>query len=105
MVCAGRARPTRVPDRASRFPGRAPRISITAATSSSRSEAVYQFEVHASSPATPSDVWAVLVDSLRWPDWTALPTPTMEHEGEPAPYGLGAIRRFAWGPVGAKEEV
>lgn len=26
-------------------------------------------------------------------------------EGDPAPDGVGAIRRFAWGPGGSKEEV
>lgn len=66
---------------------------------------MYQFVVSAHSTASIEDVWAVLVDSIHWPDWTALPTPTMEREGDPPPFGLGAVRRFAWGPVGAREEV
>ena len=66
---------------------------------------MYEFEVHAASAASREEVWDVLVDSRRWPEWTGLPTPTMEREGVPAPYGLGAVRRFAWEPVGAREEV
>jgi hypothetical protein len=66
---------------------------------------MYDFEVRAHSAATAEDVWAVLVDSLRWPDWTPLPTPTMTHEGDPAPFGLGAVRCFRFGPLTAEEEV
>ena len=66
---------------------------------------MYEFEVCARSTAPVEDVWSVLVDSIRWPDWTALPAPTMEREGEPSPFGLGAIRRFNWGPFYAREEV
>jgi hypothetical protein len=66
---------------------------------------MYGFEVAARSAAGPDEVWAVLVDSLRWPDWTLLPTPTMTAEGDPAPFGLGAIRCFRLGPFTAEEEV
>jgi hypothetical protein len=66
---------------------------------------MFRFEVRARSTATVEAVWAVLVDSMHWPDWTALPAPTMERWGDPYPYGLGAVRRFAWGRVGAREEV
>ena len=31
---------------------------------------MYEFEVTAHSRAGADAVWAVLVDSLRWPDWT-----------------------------------
>ena len=66
---------------------------------------MYEFEVRARSAAGPDAVWAVLVDSLRWPDWTGLPTPTMTRPGDPAPFGLGAVRRFRFGPLVAEEEV
>jgi hypothetical protein len=66
---------------------------------------MFQFAVSDRSTAAIDDVWAVLVDSMHWPDWTSLPTPTMERWGDTSPYGLGAVRRFAWGPVGAREEV
>jgi hypothetical protein len=66
---------------------------------------MFEFAVSARSTAAIDDVWAVLVDSIHWPDWTALPTPTMERWGDPYPYGIGAVRRFAWGPVRAREQV
>jgi hypothetical protein len=66
---------------------------------------MYTFEVRAESSASPEEVWSVLVDSLHWPEWTNLPTPIMERQGDPPPFGLGAIRRFNWGPVHAREEV
>ena len=66
---------------------------------------MYEFEVTARSAAGADEVWAVLIDSLRWPDWTHLPTPTMTSEGNPAPFGLGAIRCFHFGPITAEEEV
>jgi hypothetical protein len=66
---------------------------------------VYEFEVTARSTVAAEYVWSVLIDSLHWPDWTNLPTPTMERQGTPVPFGLGAIRRFNWGPVYAREEV
>lgn len=66
---------------------------------------MFEFEVGARSSAAPDAVWAVLVDSLRWPDWTPLPTPTMAREGNPAPFGLGAVRCFRFGPAVAEEEV
>jgi hypothetical protein len=66
---------------------------------------MYEFEVQARSRAAIEKVWRVLTDSRHWPEWTPLPTPTMEREGDPPPFGLGAVRRFAWGPVGSSEEV
>jgi Polyketide cyclase / dehydrase and lipid transport len=66
---------------------------------------MYEFEVSARSTAPVEAVWSVLVDSLHWPEWTNLPTPTMERQGNPPPFGLGAVRRFNWGPVYAREEV
>jgi hypothetical protein len=66
---------------------------------------MYDLEVTAHSAANAEDVWAVLVDSLRWPDWTGLPTPAMTRQGDPAPFGLGAVRCFRFGPLVAEEEV
>lgn len=66
---------------------------------------MYELEVTARSAAPPAAVWAILVDSLRWPEWTVLPTPTMEREGDPKPFGLGAVRCFHFGPLRAEEEV
>ena len=66
---------------------------------------MFEFEVSASSAAAPEDLWAILVDSVGWPAWTGLPKPTMEAVGTPAPNGLGAVRRFSWGPMFAREEV
>ncbi len=66
---------------------------------------MYEFEVRASSLASPEQVWPLLVDANRWPAWTGLPDPTMDRRGNPEPWGLGSIRRFSWGPVYVQEEV
>ena len=65
----------------------------------------YEYQVGATSGAPVETVWAILIDSLRWPEWTGLPTPTINREGDPPPFGLGAIRTFGLGPVAAEEEV
>ncbi|HVW32475.1 MAG TPA: SRPBCC family protein [Acidimicrobiia bacterium] len=65
----------------------------------------YEYEASAATAAPAETVWDILVDSLRWPEWTGLPRPTMDREGDPPPFGLGAIRAFHLGPVTVREEV
>ena len=50
-------------------------------------------------------MWDLLSRAERWRDWTAFPTTGLEREGEPAPDGVGAIRRLGFGPMGSREEV
>ena len=40
-----------------------------------------------------------------WKTWTAFPSTGLEREGDPAPDGVGAIRRFGFGSMGSREEV
>jgi hypothetical protein len=66
---------------------------------------VHEIEVTARSAAGAEAVWSVLVDSLRWPEWTFVPAACIEREGDPPPFGLGAIRRMGRAPVITREEV
>ncbi|MFM7270235.1 MAG: SRPBCC family protein [Actinomycetes bacterium] len=50
-------------------------------------------------------VWDLLVDATGWPRWTRIPRATYEREGEPAPHGVGAIRRMGAGRMVSREEV
>ena len=50
-------------------------------------------------------VWPLIGEAARWSEWTALTHTYLEREGEPAPDGVGAIRRFKMGPGGSREEV
>lgn len=55
--------------------------------------------------APPETVFAVLTDHRRYPEMTPLRKAVLEREGEPAPNGVGAIRKLsAVGPP-LREEV
>jgi hypothetical protein len=56
--------------------------------------------------AAPIDlVFAVLVDGPGWADWApGVKAASYEREGEPAPHGVGAIRRFGAGRGPASRE-
>lgn len=51
------------------------------------------------------EVWARLADGARWSDWAPFSSSDLERRGDPAPDGVGAIRRFGTGPVTSREEV
>ena|SRR5690349_9950505 len=56
-----------------------------------------QFTRHIAAP--PETVWEILADHRGMPGWTAIRTVELEREGEPAPNGVGAIRRLAAAPL------
>jgi uncharacterized protein YndB with AHSA1/START domain len=59
--------------------------------------------VRASAP--PEVVFAVIADARHWKDWSYIRRSFLEREGQPAPDGVGAVRRFGGGPFLTKEEV
>ena len=63
--------------------------------------------VEARSAASPDVVFAVLADGARWAEWAGpiVPRSTWEREGDPAPGGVGAIRRLGRGPFVGREEI
>jgi hypothetical protein len=62
-------------------------------------------EVYARSAAPPEAVWRWLADAPTWSSWSRLTRAELEQEGEPAPNGVGAIRRFGIGRNVSREQV
>lgn len=50
-------------------------------------------------------MWQLVARAEQWRTWTAFRSTSLEREGEPAPDGVGAIRRFGFASVGSREEV
>ena len=50
-------------------------------------------------------VWAMVADARAYEEWTAMTSTELEREGDPAPDGVGAIRRFGSSGVHSREEV
>jgi uncharacterized protein YndB with AHSA1/START domain len=65
----------------------------------------YQFSVRSAAP--PAVVFEVLADATRWHEWGgwSVGTSTFEREGDPAPGGVGAIRKMGRWPMFAREQV
>ncbi len=67
----------------------------------------HRYHVDGYSTAPPDVVFAVLADGPGWAVWApGVKAASYEREGEPAPHGVGAIRRFGAGrgPV-SREQV
>lgn len=50
-------------------------------------------------------VWDLVATAARWKDWGAFPIAELEREGDPAPDGVGAIRRLGARIHTSREEV
>ena len=50
-------------------------------------------------------VWSLVAEATRWKEWGAFTVAELEREGEPAPDGVGAIRRFGFPMYASREEV
>ena len=57
----------------------------------------------ARSRRTPAELYAALLDTERWPEWSTVTGAEVERPGEPD--GLGLIRRLRTGPILVREEV
>ncbi|HEX4218453.1 MAG TPA: SRPBCC family protein, partial [Acidimicrobiales bacterium] len=65
----------------------------------------WAFEVRATSRAPVEVLWPLIGESARWKEWSFLTRSGLDREGEPAPDGVGAIRRFTALGLGSREEV
>jgi hypothetical protein len=65
----------------------------------------WSFEVTATSTAPLEALWPLVGEAARWKEWSFLTQSGLEREGDPAPDGVGAIRRFTNLGVGSREEV
>ncbi len=65
------------------------------------------FVVTARSAAPPATVFAVVADGANWSRWAGplVPRSTWEREGDPAPGGVGAIRKLGQWPLFGREEI
>jgi hypothetical protein len=65
----------------------------------------YDLTVFAAAP--PEVVFDVLADATRWHEWAgvSVATSTWEREGDPAPGGVGAIRRLGRPPMYGREQI
>jgi uncharacterized protein YndB with AHSA1/START domain len=50
-------------------------------------------------------VWSLVAEAARWKEWGSFPVAELEREGDPAPDGVGAIRRFGFPAFASREEV
>jgi len=50
-------------------------------------------------------VWPLIGEAARWKEWSWMTRTYLLRPGDPAPDGVGALRRFAVGPGGSSEEV
>jgi uncharacterized protein YndB with AHSA1/START domain len=57
------------------------------------------------SSATVEQVWSLVSQARTWKDWGAFTVAELEREGDPAPDGVGAIRRFGFPAYTSREEV
>jgi hypothetical protein len=65
----------------------------------------WAFEVRTTSQAPVETVWPLIGEAARWKEWSFLTRSGLDREGEPAPDGVGAIRRFTTLGMGSREEV
>jgi hypothetical protein len=50
-------------------------------------------------------VWPLVGEAARWKEWSWMTRTFLLRPGQPDPDGVGALRRFAVGPSGSREEV
>ena len=61
--------------------------------------------MHAATTARIDEVWPLVGQATRWKDWAGFTSARLLEEGDPAPDGVGALRRFGVGPGGSEERV
>ncbi|MCO5997612.1 SRPBCC family protein [Actinoallomurus rhizosphaericola] len=66
----------------------------------------FSVTVTARSSAAPAALFRLVADGGRWSEWagTLSPRSSWERQGDPAPGGIGAIRRLGLWPVVVREE-
>src|SRR5258708_26365945 len=67
----------------------------------------HSYEVTARSSAPPEQVFALLADATSWTRWAGpvVAHASWEREGDPAPGGIGGIRKVGWWPIFGHEQI
>jgi Polyketide cyclase / dehydrase and lipid transport len=65
----------------------------------------WAFASKARSAAAVEVVWPLIGEAARWKEWSWMTRTSLLRPGRPEPDGVGALRRFALGPAGSREEV
>ena len=65
----------------------------------------WTFTSSARSSAPIDVVWPLIGQAERWKEWSWMTRTFLLRPGAPDPDGIGALRRFALGPAGSREEV
>ena len=65
----------------------------------------YEFTIP--SLAAPAAVFAVIADATRWHEWagSAIAVSEWDRQGDPAPGGVGAVRKLGRWPAYSREEI
>jgi hypothetical protein len=71
-----------------------------------RDARTFSFEATAHSSADAAMLFGLAVDGGRWSEWAGpfAPRSSWERHGDPAPSGIGAIRRLGMWPIVVREE-
>jgi hypothetical protein len=77
----------------------------TAAGAGPATEPRWSFTQQAHARAPIDAVWPLVGEARRWKEWSFLTRSDLQREGDPAPDGVGAVRRFTALGVGSREEV
>jgi uncharacterized protein YndB with AHSA1/START domain len=74
--------------------------------SRSMSDRKYSFEVNRTSSAPPATLFRLETDGSRWSEWAGpmIVQSSWERRGDPAPAGIGAIRKIGLWPVLMREQ-
>jgi uncharacterized protein YndB with AHSA1/START domain len=62
-------------------------------------------EAHRRTSGSLEATWALLSQARTWKEWGSFTVAELEREGDPAPDGVGAIRRFGFPVFASREEV
>jgi hypothetical protein len=62
-------------------------------------------ERRARTGASPAEAFAVLADSVAWPEWSPIDSATVDRPGVPIPDGVGQIRTLRTGRITSVEEI
>jgi hypothetical protein len=65
----------------------------------------WSFTSSATTGADVDTVWPLVGEARLWREWSWMTRTFLLRPGVPAPDGVGAVRRFAVGPFGSREEV